>query len=73
MKYILIIVLAVVMGCGGYWDEPDVRRLVRIVKYDMSTNQHGPFISTIEFGYVYCDEAIGRYRTICSNGGYKYE
>ncbi len=72
MRYILIIILAVIMGCSGDREVCNVsehkRGTILIMDgyfYNINPDK--------EVTYISCTNAKGMNRAICSNGGYKYE
>lgn len=88
MKWVFILILFVMgceeippscrdhNGCGaikGYGPFEQKRHHYKSARKDFRTNNGEMFVSEISFSIVYCDEAIGEYRAICSNGGYRYE
>ena len=74
LKYCLLLIsIILVVGCGG--DKKLQKLKFGVVESslvgrsfsDWYVRQWNPY------GKFPCGKAIGEYRTICSNGGYKYE
>ncbi len=72
MKYILIIILAVVIGCSGdsEWCNIPAHKRGTVIILEGGFYKIDPDKEII---YISCTNANGVYRAICSNGGFKYE
>ncbi len=72
MRYIFIIILFAALGCGG-----DQHKYINADGILIKRGEHVWFLMSNRpyhfYTVVHCEDAVRKYRAICSNGGYRYK